>query len=123
MGGGLEAQGGEGVGVLLALGEEDLGAAGDGGEELGEAVEDALDALQVPAPAGGVRAAAGEGLGDEAEDLVEEPAGGIAVGVDGGDLAGGGRRGLAQALGEIAPATSLMADVAEPCRLAGVPAR
>ncbi len=94
LGGGGEAEGGEGVGVLLAFDEVEELVAGDGGAESRQAVEDSFNSLEVPDPtAGGCGAPAGEGFGFEAENLVEEVAGGVGVGVGGGDVAARGARG------------------------------
>jgi hypothetical protein len=94
--GGDQAEVAEAVDVLLALDDEDdLG--GIGREQLGQAVEDGLDAVEAPDPSAlAAGSALDEALGLVAHDLEEEGAVGVAIVIGGHDPAAGR---LAPALG------------------------
>src|SRR6185295_17298866 len=69
---GVEAEGGEPVRVFLTLDDEDE-VLGLGGDKIGKPVEHAARPVELPLPpAPPVRGPLAEGLGLEAEDLVEE---------------------------------------------------
>ena len=89
VGGRDQTQAGETVGVFLSLDDEDpVGRVG--GQQLRQAVQDAGHAVHVPRPAAAaVWSSLAEVLRVQADDLVEQLAGGVAVVVGGDDPAGG----------------------------------